>query len=255
MATVYVGSARSGENGKIRGGKAGDQTKKEVVEQPFYTHALGWNGIEAKDPVVLAKIAVGMKAACNNQRIGYDQGQRDTLYAAAKAVGFDLAKVNVDTETDCSALVRVILASAGIMIPAWPRFSTASMLSVLKATGKFNIITNVKRDYLKAGTILVTKKTGHTVVVLNNGALAGVPWKFDPNDVPWLRYGDSGDAVVYMKKLLNKHHPKLPLNTNSPIFNLAARARLIWFQARMKIERDAICGPETWSKLLGVLCK
>jgi hypothetical protein len=255
MSTVYVGSARCDEKGNARGGQAGDQTGREVVDQPYYEHALGWNGIEAKDPVALSKIAVGMKAACKNNKIGYDQGQRDTLYAVAKAVKFDLSKVSVDTETDCSALVRTCLAFAGIMIPAWPRFSTASMLVILKATGKFNIITNVKRDYLKAGTILVTKKTGHTVVVLNNGALAGVPWKFDPNDVPWLRYGDSGDAVVYMKKLLNKHHPKLPLNVNNSKFDLLARARLVWFQARMKIERDAICGPQTWSKLTGVPCK
>lgn len=42
----------------------------------------------AKDPARAAKIAQAMKAACANDRIGYDQWQRDTLYDLAKNVRY-----------------------------------------------------------------------------------------------------------------------------------------------------------------------
>ncbi len=42
MATVKLGSARIDENGHATGGKAGDQTGKEVSTQNWYKHNKGW---------------------------------------------------------------------------------------------------------------------------------------------------------------------------------------------------------------------
>ena len=39
---VRVGSARSNENGGVNGGKAGDQTGREVSTQLWYLHSKGW---------------------------------------------------------------------------------------------------------------------------------------------------------------------------------------------------------------------
>ena len=170
---VKIGSARSDERGKITGGVAGDQTGKEVSTQDWYLHSKGWRVLRAKDPKKAEAIAICMEAACANNLIGYDQNQRDTLYNAAKLVGFDVRLIKKAVETDCSALIRVCLAFAGIMVAD---FNTASEASVLLKSGEFVELTDSKytkkSDYLRRGDILVTKTKGHTEVVLTDGSKA-----------------------------------------------------------------------------------
>ena len=111
---VKVGSARIDENGRATGGKAGDQTGKEVSTQNWYLHSKGWRVFRAKNPAAAEKIAKCMEMACKNSKIGYDQASRNTLYKEAEPFGFDVSKVTTPCETDCSALVRVCCAYAGI---------------------------------------------------------------------------------------------------------------------------------------------
>ena len=116
---IYVGSASIDERGKAHGGKAGDQTGREVKKQLWYLHSKGWRVFRARDRQVALDIAKAMKRAISNSKIGYDQYQRNTLYTQAAKVGFDPGLVKTACETDCSALVRVCCAYAGIMdIPA-----------------------------------------------------------------------------------------------------------------------------------------
>lgn len=158
---IRLGSARIDERGNIHSGAAGDQTGKEVMIENYYTHSYGWVGIRAKDPAVREKIAYAMEAACANDDIGYDQYQRNTLYTAASKVGFDPSRVKVKCETDCSALVRVCCAYAGISLPD---FNTATEKKVLLATGKFEEFKVSGKASCIRGDILVTAKQGHTVV-------------------------------------------------------------------------------------------
>ncbi len=170
---VKVGSARIDENGHASGGKAGDQTGKEVSTQDWYLHSKGWVVLRAKDANVRETIARCMQAACDNKHVGYDQGQRDTLYNASKSLGFDVSKVTKNVETDCSALVRVCVNYAGIAVG---NFTTPGEASVLMNTGAFLKYTDdthcKKSTNLLRGDILVTKTKGHTVVVLSDGANA-----------------------------------------------------------------------------------
>lgn len=172
--TVYVASARIDENGKAYGGKAGDQSGKEVSSQVWYEHDEGWVLLRCIDPEKRKKIAKCMRDAYVNEFIGYDQHQRDSLYDAVKDKGFDVNTVDKAVETDCSALVRVCVCYAGIDCP---NFRTTNEASVLKNTGWFEKITDDKHtkssDFLLEGDILCTKVQGHTVVVLNDGAKAG----------------------------------------------------------------------------------
>ena len=101
MATVRVGSARIDERGKAYGGRAGDQTGRELSTQKWYLHKKGWRVFRAKSRDAALKIAADMEAACGNSHIGYDQWQRNTLYKAAEPLGFDCSKVKTDCETDC----------------------------------------------------------------------------------------------------------------------------------------------------------
>lgn len=170
--SVIVGSARIDENGNAHGGAAGDQTGKEVSTQNWYNHSKGWRVFRAKYSMGEA-IAVDMQNACNNSCIGYDQYQRDSLYKEAEKVGFDCSKVTKKCETDCSALVRVCCAYAGIMLP---NFRTTDEAKVLLNSGAFDEMQGTKytqqSEYLRRGDILVTKTQGHTVVVLSNGKYA-----------------------------------------------------------------------------------
>ena len=171
---VIIGSARSDEHGKISGGAAGDQTGKEVSTQSWYLHSKGWRVFRAINAAVAEAIAVCMEAACANNLIGYDQNQRNTLYNAAKLVGFDVRLIKTAVETDCSALIRVCLAFAGIMVAD---FNTSTEASALLKSGAFVELTDSKytkkSDYLRRGDILVTKTKGHTAAVLSNGSKAG----------------------------------------------------------------------------------
>lgn len=170
--TVRIGSAHIDENGAARGGKAGDQNGKELSEQDWYLHSKGWRVLSAKDRHVAEWTALAMRLACANRHIGYDQSQRNTLYAAARDVGFDVSKVVKDCETDCSALVRVCVQYAfskcglGITVPD---FRTTNEAEVLIATGQFAELKDkaytTSPDRLTEGMILVTRTQGHTVVV------------------------------------------------------------------------------------------
>ena len=172
--SVKIGSARIDENGKARGGKAGDQTGKEVSTQSWYKHSKGWRVFRAKDPAVAEKIAQDMQWACDNKHIGYDQGQRLTLYDVSKPLGFNCNKVKENCETDCSALVRVCCAYAGVKLP---NFRTPTEPAALLDSGAFVELKGAKYTdsdkYLRRGDILVTRTQGHTVVVLSNGSKAG----------------------------------------------------------------------------------
>ena len=168
---VIIGSARHDENGHITGGKAGDQTGKEVATENWYLAKQGWRCFRAKDPEKAKKIAWDMKAACNNNHIGYDQSQNQTLFHAVQSLGWDCSKVQTDCETDCSQLVRVCVLYAGIPIGM---FSTADEPQYLLGTGQFKEMTGAayttNSSGLRAGDILCTRVKGHTVVVLSDGA-------------------------------------------------------------------------------------
>lgn len=167
---VKIGHASIDENGKIQGGAAGDQTGKEVCTRDYYYHTKGWCGLRAKDSDVADKIAKCMEDACANPYIGYDQSGRLTLYNTVKNLKFkcDMNTLKVKVECDCSSLVRVCLAYAGVTVG---NFNTAGEKAVILKTGLFEEF-EVKKDgsNLKRGDILVTKTKGHTVVVLSNGS-------------------------------------------------------------------------------------
>jgi hypothetical protein len=167
---VYLASAHGDERGQAHGGVAGDQTGNELSVRPYYIHTKGWRVFRPLDPEKGLVIAQTAKAACDNPKIGYDQWQRLTLYNEAQKVGFDVSKVAVPCETDCSALVRVCCAAAGIDVR---NFDTSTEAAALMATGQFEELTGAKytrsSDYLRPGDILVTAVKGHTEVCISYG--------------------------------------------------------------------------------------
>ena len=155
--SIKVGSARIDERGKISGGKAGDQTGKELSIQNFYVHSKGWYIIRPKSIEHSKKIAKAMETACNNKHIGYDQNERFGIIKQ----GINSTK---DIEADCSTTVRACIIAATGKDPG--NFSTADERKVLLATKLFDDIgAYTSNTKIYDGDILVTKTKGHTVIV------------------------------------------------------------------------------------------
>lgn len=170
--SVLVGHASIDENKNIKGGQAGDQTGKEVCIREWWNKA--WNVmIRFKDPKMAEKVAQFIENAAKNDNIGYSQSTRNSLLNEARKHNYDVSKVNVPCNCDCSSLVSVACMYAGI-----PESSltlngncahTRNLRAMLKATGKVDIFTTIpylaNSSRLKRGDILI-KEGSHTCVVI-----------------------------------------------------------------------------------------
>ena len=158
---VKLGSSSKDERGQYRGGQAGDQTGVEVHIQNWYDG--GWHSvIRPKSAAIAEKIASACEKACNNNKIGYDQQERNSLYIEAQKVGMDFSKITTPCECDCSSLVSTCCIAAG-MSP-----------SIFYAGGNMrttNTLLDACNDYLKRGDILLS--AGHTVIILSDGDKVG----------------------------------------------------------------------------------
>lgn len=173
---VLIAHASLDERGQIKNGKAGDQTGKEVCIRSWYNRP--WNVvIRFKDPTMRERVAVAMEHAAANDHIGYNQYRRNTCLTASRPYGYDPKYIEINVETDCSALVTVACIYAGIAEEALVKggncATTSTLKSRLKATGEVDIFTS--KDYtadtskLLRGDILLYE--GHHVAVVVSGNL------------------------------------------------------------------------------------
>lgn len=174
--SIKIGHSSIDERGKAKGGQAGDQNGKEVFCRTWYDG--GWGFLaRAKDPKVAEAIAKAAAAGCDNDNIGYDQNQRNTLLNRAKAVDWDLTKITKACECDCSSFVTCCVMASGVQIWSGGNApTTANLKTALTKTKAFDILTDAKyissADCLRRGDILVRPKTskrgGHTVIIVED---------------------------------------------------------------------------------------
>lgn len=164
MAALIIGSARHDENGNYRGGRKGDQDGTEVSTQTYYVHKKGWLLIRPKSVDVANGIANAMSEACQNNNIGYDQGDRNII-ALVKKYG-SLAKIAVKCDTDCSDIMRACVYQATGKDSG--DFYTVTESDALQKLGLFEPTVEVTTSTtLYDGDILVTKTKGHTAAVVS----------------------------------------------------------------------------------------
>lgn len=197
--SIKIGHASSDEERKAHGGKAGDQTGGEVTTRSWYSSP--WDVVlRFKDAAKAEKAAKAMEAACANNNIGYDQYQRNTLLPQAKACNWDLSKITVPCETDCSALVSVCSQAAGVNIPYISGNApyTGIMVAQFTSTGEFEVLTDKKYlssdAHLLRGDILL-RTSGHTAMALENGAEAAPRVVMDNTPAEWAK-----EAVAWATK-------------------------------------------------------
>lgn len=263
---VKIGHSSKDESGRFTGGAAGDQTGKEVCTRSWYNG--DWDFVaRPKDKAKAEKMATACEDGCKNPFVGYDQGQRNSLRAEAKKVGYHLSMVCVPCESDCSAFMGVCIEAAGVKLPEGNGPTTRTLRKVLEATGEFEILTDPKYlttdAYLQMADILC-EEGSHTVMALENGAKAGteavVP-KSDTSTVyysvrlPLLKKGSKGPAVENLQRLLTGHG--YSLGRYGPNrdgvdgdFGTATENALEAFQEDNSLEVDGKCGPESWAALI-----
>ncbi len=199
--SLIVGSARIDENGNLKNGKAGDQTGKEVSTQAYYTHKKGWYIFRPKSVAHANALATAMKQACDNNKIGYDQNERNGVITQLKKYGL-LDKIATATECDCSSLVRAcIIQATGKDVG---NITTANEASVLEASGLFEAKKSVTGEgMLYNGDILVTKTKGHTVIVVSGRARSTATTSNTSTATKsYLSKGDKGNDVKTMQTML-----------------------------------------------------
>lgn len=155
------------ENGRAQGGKAGDQTGREVLVGNYYDFG--------QDCVIRFKsVTKGRKCGkiarklANVEAIGYDQSQRYTLWNLAKLSGWNykdlikmLKKQNVECDCSSFASVCINLAYGRALVPI---STTATIWNNCKATGKFERLTvqNAKKKWHKGD--MPVKAYNHIII-------------------------------------------------------------------------------------------
>ena len=165
---LIIGHASQDERAKFSGGKAGDQTGKEVCTRSYYMHTKGWYALRPKSVAHANAIAKAMKQATNNPNIGYDQSGRLGIMSALKKYG-SLERIAIKTECDCSSLIRACIYQAtGVDVG---NFNTGNEATVLVNSGLFQKkISVTSSTTLYNGDVLVTKTKAHTVAVVSGRA-------------------------------------------------------------------------------------
>lgn len=267
--SITIGSARIDENGHAHGGKAGDQTGREVSEQSYYLHGKGWRAFRFKNPEFAKRCAYAMRAACANNNWGYDQYQRLSGMQKVKAYGYDPAKLNSPAETDCSNLVRVCFIYACGVDPG--DFDTSGEASSLLSTGLVEEVSFDKATGtgLCEGDILATRTKGHTVIVTggaersssNSSNTSGnSPQKVTGGKymftLPIIKQGSKGAAVllfqeIFISRNLKRNWKQKDIDLDG-VCGPDTVAAIKWYQKQRGLTADGECGPNTWKDLLAL---
>lgn len=181
-STHYISNSGHDENSSYSGGKAGDQTGTEWQLRSWYSRP--WNVVlRYPDQKVALKIARLAVDAALNDKVGYDQGQRDTYWNQLVKAGYDPAKITVACEADCSAGVCANVKAAGYLfgIKALQNHGgtyTGNMKAALVKAG-FKALTLPQyltgKDYLLPGDILLNE-SHHTATNITVGAKVKKDW-------------------------------------------------------------------------------
>ncbi len=247
--SVKIGHSSIDENGKAHSGQAGDSTLKEVCTRSWYNG--NWHTVlRPIDDYVAEKMARACESGCANNKIGYDQWQRNTLRTQAKAVGWDLSKITVPCECDCSSFMSVCAECAGIDIPYNGNNAptTSTMVNAFKSTGEFKVLQESKYltsdEYLRRGDVLV--KSGHTVMVLEDGKYA----RFEMVSVKCqvLKKNAKGKPVRALQAILNARC--FDCGAVDGDFGSKTDKAVRDFQKANGLTVDGSVGPATWECLL-----
>ena len=259
--SVQCAWASIDENGKARGGRAGDQTGRETKVGAWYD--FGQSAVfRFLDEKAAAAFAKYMKMLCVDYNVGYDQNERTTIFIACRKAGWDITKVSKSAayESDCSELVATAINLAFKKEILGPDTYTGNLNSRLENSKKFKKLTGSKycrsSAYLKKGDVI--NAPGHHVIgCLEDGPSAGQKTGSTKVAEPTLKKGSTGSEV----KKLQSNLKSLGFKDNDGneisldgVFGVLTRQALMKFQKKFNLEKDGIYGPIS-AKKMGELIK
>ena len=180
---LYKVEAKNDENGDIKGGKSGDQTKQEVRITPFPGGKKVYSVFRHPDPKVARTIAYYLGDASSNEYIGYNQNDRDSFGIEVAKVNYEPMNLTTPCNTDCSAFVsagiKFAFMKAGIDKKV-ETMDTPGLRRDLPGLG-FTEVTDIGRgtatqlastQKMQIGDIAVTISKGHTFVCMGDYYIA-----------------------------------------------------------------------------------
>lgn len=254
----YIVHSSIDENRHARGGKAGDQTSREVCTRSWYSKP--WGMVLRYRDAAVAKQArdIAIKLA-NSNLVGYDQNERNSLYKELERNGWDVDKYirsGVKTECDCSSFVYacyccVIAEMRGLSNAP----TTVTSKNFYKAHG-FDVMLSseytasasklLPGDLLNKSGSHIVMFAGTNVRVASNES-ANISSGAATSGSATLRKGSRGAAVATLQKNLNTViHAGL---TADGVFGINTYNALKYFQSRYCLEVDGIYGPASRAKM------
>lgn len=113
--THWISNSGHDENNRYHSGTAGDQTGHEYELRSYYIRP--WTVVlrhpNEKVAYRIAELAID---AALNDKIGYDQYQRNTMWRRLCEVGYLPAKITTPCEADCTASTTAIVKSVGMLL-------------------------------------------------------------------------------------------------------------------------------------------
>ena len=240
---ITIAHAVCDERGRTSGGAAGNQTANlyhttgELRFSEWYNpNGGGWDYvIRPKKKATAIAIASAAMSAVRNNRIGYDQSDRESLYDAVQYKNFDPAIVDKPVNCDCSSLVTVCCNYAGI--PILRGTYTGNLKERCEAVGYFKIYKSAKytqcSNNLKDGDILL--RVGHHAAIVVNTIY---------HMTKHLKIGSSRTDVLYLQHALNQTAFSCGLIEDGE-FGFKTDAALRRYQSIYKLQSDGIMGPLT----------
>lgn len=220
--TEMIANSGHDENGKYRGGKAGDQTGTEWAVIPFYSRP--WSCIlRYPDKKVAADMAYLAQRGADNPMVGYDQGERASFAIVLfETPHFDPGEIAVPCESDCTCGVATIVKAAGKragivkLASIDPDYYYSGNIKTGFAALGFRVLTDPKYltsdRYLLPGDILLLENH-HAAINLSVGDMVRDEWDDTPtytigwnrNDFGWW-YADTAHTYIKEDWRLINHH-------------------------------------------------
>lgn len=173
---VQCAWASIGENGKITGGKPGDQTGKEVKCGNIYN--FGQTRVyRCKDRSKALEIGAAAKGMAINDAFGYNQASRTTAYTELEKVNWIVANVKKPCNIDCSELGACAVNVAYKRPLISKSVYSGNIGAALLATGLFTELKASKylgiSEYIQCGDIIVAPGK-HVIVAYTDGSKTNV---------------------------------------------------------------------------------
>lgn len=170
--SVMCAWASSDERGKLKGGKAGDQTGNEVKCGSIYN--FGQTRVyRCADRKYAVKIGAAAKAIALNDNFGYCQTHRTSSYTALKNANWIVENVKSPVEIDCSELAACAVNVAYGKALLSSAVYSGNIGNALISTGYFTELKASKylgkSEYIECGDIIVAPGK-HVIVAYTDGS-------------------------------------------------------------------------------------